>query len=401
MKYLNIIFGLFFLFAGTTAFPLESTDAITQARFAEYLVNSLGLTDMLPDNPATEDYFSILAARGITPPGGFEADKVLTNGDMAIILERSLGLEDAVIKKLTGEDDKGKFLAMLINIEGSVNVKKDSNGDWTPAQERMTLAEGASVSTEKTSSAILQIGSMGGIKILNDSEIIIKTLNYNPDKTENVLLYLARGDMIVDINDIKKGSAFKTATPISVAAIKGTTYKLSYNGQNMEVDVTSGAVTTYALDANGNRTGDPVTVNFSQFLSQSGNQPSGNTQSLSETLAGSINSQAGNLQNMIQSSLNITLSQAGSGLSPADAQAAIDAGAEIAVQAAIEALADAGVNVNGPINSFVTFGEALDILSQGINAQTLGAEGYQPPPGGNRFGPNAPGFAPENPASQS
>ncbi|MDD5645280.1 MAG: hypothetical protein PHO00_07550, partial [bacterium] len=161
---------------------------------------------------------------------------------------------------------------------------------------------------------------------------------------------------------------------------------------------TSGAVTTYALDAGGNRIGDPVTVSFNQFLTQAGNQYSGNTQSLSQTLADSINSQAGNLQNMLQASLNITLSHAGSNLSPADAQAAIDAGLEIAVQAAIEALAEAGININGPINSFVTFGEALDILSQGINPH---ADGYQPPPGGRRLPPNIPGFSPENPASQS
>ncbi|MDD5644512.1 MAG: hypothetical protein PHO00_03590, partial [bacterium] len=211
MKHLNIIFSLFFIFAGTAAISIESGDVINHAKFAEYIVNSMGLADLLPDNPSAGDYFSILAARGITPPGGFDADKALTNGDMAIILQRSLGLEDKVIQKLTGAEDR--LFATLINVEGTVNVKNNAGGGWTSVREKTTVFEGDSVATEKDSSAILQIGHMGGIKILGDSEITLKTLNYNPDKTENVLLFLARGDMIVDINDIGKVAAFKTATP--------------------------------------------------------------------------------------------------------------------------------------------------------------------------------------------
>ncbi|MCK9555472.1 FecR domain-containing protein [bacterium] len=363
-----VFITLIVMLNSTFTCALDKEEVMTQGQFARYLVNALALNEQLPAAPSTQDYFRLLESRGVTPPGGFDAEKVLTNKDMVILLERALGLEKEVIKKLTegGEaiPSADKLFAYVVDVQGDVEIRI-GQGQWIPARKGIRLKEGDAIRTGENSWAALGIGKLGAVKVKSDSEIVLQELSFNPDKTENVFIYLQRGDMLVNAGDLKEGARFEAATPVSVAAVKGTVYTLSYNGQSMQIQVTDGTVTAYALDSSGNPVGDPVEININEFLNQTGNQPAGGTQSLSQAMADAINSEAGNLQNMVEAALGIAIGQLTAGMTPEEAQAAIEQGLDIAIQAAMEALAEIGVQVEGSPDMPVTFGQALQILSQG------------------------------------
>ncbi|MBN2190085.1 MAG: FecR domain-containing protein [Candidatus Aureabacteria bacterium] len=369
LKYIKCaVLTALIIFNTTLTYAVDKEEVMTQGQFARYLVNALALNEQLPASPSTQDYFRLLESRGVTPPGGFDAEKVLTNKDMVILLERALGLEKEVIKKLTeggaSAISADELFAYVVEVQGDVEIRI-GQGQWIPARKGIRLKEGDSVRTGEDSWAALGIGKLGAVKVKGNSEIVLQELSFNPDKTENVFIYLQRGDMLVNAGELKEGARFEAATPVSVAAVKGTVYTLSYNGQNMQVQVTDGTVTAYALDSSGNPVGDPVEININEYISQTGSQPAGSAQALSQAMANAINSEAGNLQNMVEAALGIAIGQLTAGMTPEEAQAAIEQGLEIAIQAAMEALAEIGIQVEGSSDMPVTFGQALQILSQG------------------------------------
>ncbi|MDD5644134.1 MAG: FecR domain-containing protein [bacterium] len=367
LKYIRCAVLISFLVLNCSAtYAFDKEEVMTQGQFARYLINALALNEQLPDSPSTQDYFRLLESRGIVPPGGFDSGKVLTNKDMVILLERALGLEKEVVKKLTeGEAPVAdKLFAYIVDIQGDVEIRI-GQGQWLNARKGIKLREGDSIRTGEDSWAALGIGKLGAVKVKSDSEIVLQELNFNPDKTENVFIYLQRGDMLVNVPDLKEGARFEAATPVSIAAVKGTVYTLSYNGQNMRIQVADGTVTAYTLDSAGNPVGDPITININEFINQTGNQPVSGTQTLSQAIAGAVNAEAGNLLSMVEAALGVVFGQLTAGMTPEEAQAAIEQGLDIAVQAAMEALAEIGILVEGSPDTPVTFGQALQILAEG------------------------------------
>lgn len=63
---------------------------VTEADFARWLVDVLGLTHQLPRNPSLQQCFAVLTRNGIAPADGWQPLDVVTAGTLARVLVESM-----------------------------------------------------------------------------------------------------------------------------------------------------------------------------------------------------------------------------------------------------------------------------------------------------------------------
>lgn len=213
-----------------TAFAQEKqSEQKTQGEFAVQLCKALGL-----EVPAG-DYIAQLDAQGISPEGGWQPDKPMTNTQMADMLAKALGLEKEIEERVAQKVDEAyRDQATIIKLAGKVEVRI-GEGSWAPASEGMKLTHNDSIRTGPDSWADLRVGMVGGVKIKENSEIKLSELSSNPDGSENIILYMTIGEMLVDVRGIQKGSDFQVQTPTTVAAVRGTIYNVKVEGEKTEL----------------------------------------------------------------------------------------------------------------------------------------------------------------------
>lgn len=229
-KGLILIYCIGLCLFGATAFAQEKeSEQKTQGEFAVQLCKALGL-----EVPAG-DYIAQLEAQGISPEGGWQPDKPMTNTEMADMLAKALGLEKEIEEKVALKVEEAyRDKATIIKLAGKVEVKI-GEGNWIPAEEGMKLALNDSIRTGPDSWADLRVGMVGGVKIKENSEIKLSELSSNPDGSENIILYMTIGEMLVDVRGIQKDSDFQVHTPTTVAAVRGTIYNVKVEGEKTEL----------------------------------------------------------------------------------------------------------------------------------------------------------------------
>lgn len=225
-----IISSIFVCFCITLANAQEKQQGQrTQGEFAVQLCKALGL-----EVPAG-DYIAQLEAQGIFPEDGWVSDKPINNTEMANMLSKALGLEKEIEEKVAQKVEEAyRDKATIIKLEGKVEVKI-GEGDWIPAEEGMKLTQNDSIRTGAGSWADLRVGMVGGVKIKESSEIKLSELSSNPDGSENIILYMTLGEMLVDARGIQKDSDFQVQTPTTVAAVRGTIYNVKVVGEKTEL----------------------------------------------------------------------------------------------------------------------------------------------------------------------
>jgi len=200
-------------------------EEITRGEFAKHLAESMGIAYKLGPNPQAEDYVNLLRKEGLKIPADFETSKIITKEEKADLLSQALSAERKT--GVTAKEDTQIFRdkAVIIKVTGNVMIKRQKETDWTPAIIDMQLVEGDYIKTEKASSALLRVGVAGRIEIKENSELAFQSLSTQQDKkSENILLYLAMGEIFVDVKGLDEKSKFETHTPTTVAAVRGTTY---------------------------------------------------------------------------------------------------------------------------------------------------------------------------------
>jgi hypothetical protein len=198
---------------------------VSRGEFAKHLAESMGITYQLGPNPQAEDYINLLRKEGIKIPADFETSKTITKEEKADLLSQALAIERKTEPK--GKEDTQIFRdkAIIIKVNGNVLIKRQKEAEWTPAIIDMQLVEGDYIKTDKESSALLRVGVAGRIEIKENSELAFQSLATQKDKkSENILLYLAMGEIFVDVKGLDEKSKFETHTPTTVAAVRGTTY---------------------------------------------------------------------------------------------------------------------------------------------------------------------------------
>ena len=76
---------------------INESKNITQGELAVILVHSIGLESELPTAPILGDYIKLLEKNGIRPLGGWVRNKMVTNGDFAVVLACAMGIDMRLI----------------------------------------------------------------------------------------------------------------------------------------------------------------------------------------------------------------------------------------------------------------------------------------------------------------
>jgi hypothetical protein len=201
----------------------SADEQITRGEFLKHLAESMGVTLKLPQNPHIDDYVNLLKNEGIKIPADFDTTQMISKTEKANFLSQALAIERKAQPKEIAQTFRDR--AVIIKITGSALVKRQSETEWIPASLNMQLVEGDYIKTERESSVLLKVGVAGRIEIKENSELLFQALSTQKDKkAENVLLYLAMGEIFVDVKGLDPDSKFETHTPTTVAAVRGTTY---------------------------------------------------------------------------------------------------------------------------------------------------------------------------------
>ncbi len=114
---------------------------ITQGNFSILVCRAMGIEKQLPITSLPIAYARMLERLKIAPLEEWRVDKILTNGDMAVILARALGLEDEVLKKIEKCKDN------IFKIEQAWAFQFQKNGYLRPLSDllndRSYFTEGA------------------------------------------------------------------------------------------------------------------------------------------------------------------------------------------------------------------------------------------------------------------
>jgi len=137
--------------------------------------------------------------------------------------------------------------ASVTFIIGDAQIKH-ANKDFTALVQGDKLLQNDVIRTGKQSSVIVQVGNLGVMRILENSEFTFGKLKEN-GSTE---VTLSQGGVYSKIKKLEKDNSYSVKTPTAIAAVRGTQflaqYKLSPNGKS-EIQVLEGKV---AVTTDGN-----------------------------------------------------------------------------------------------------------------------------------------------------
>lgn len=203
----------------------------TQAEFAVQLCKVIGI-DVSNDNCIPQ-----LEKKDIIPHGGWQPDRPISNREMGDLLISALGLEKGLNQKVAAKLNKAyRDKATILRIQGKVFIRLNNDSEWVPAQEGMKLSQDASIKTEKDSWAELRVGMVGGVRIKQNTELNLVELSSTSVGSENIILYMNVGEMLVDVRGIDPDSDFQVRTPTTIAGVRGTIYNIAVKEDITEIN---------------------------------------------------------------------------------------------------------------------------------------------------------------------
>lgn len=209
--------------------------------YGEYLImiaKSLKLDYLVSENATVNDYVEILKKSGMKIPEGVDVKKNITKEEKAYLLFQAHNLkkenEEGIQKGVDIFSDRG----VVLELYGGVFVQRKDENKWIEAQKGMAIAQGDTIKTESGARVVLKVGISGRVEIKENSNLVLeKIMTQKENLTENVLLYLARGEMTVDARGVKEGSTFETYTPTTIAAVRGTIYIIKVDEKNNRTEI--------------------------------------------------------------------------------------------------------------------------------------------------------------------
>ena len=96
---------------------IEESKDVTQGGLAVILTRCMGLESELPKAPIQDDYIKTLDKNGIRPLGGWDQKKLLTNGDFAVILVHALGLDNKLVSAEEAYDRGREYIEKMWKIQ--------------------------------------------------------------------------------------------------------------------------------------------------------------------------------------------------------------------------------------------------------------------------------------------
>jgi hypothetical protein len=153
-------------------------------------------------------------------------------------------LQPAFAKKGSG---KNTIEAIIIQIEGKVEIKLHRKRKWQDAIVKLMLREGDSLKTGADSWAEIGFGKEVKNVIRVNEETAVEITKCGP-----VILDLLKGEIRSLIEGLTPGSTFRIKTPVSVAGARGTGWDIYTDGKKAIVDAYEDEVFFNTIDKKGN-----------------------------------------------------------------------------------------------------------------------------------------------------
>lgn len=171
---------------------------------------------------------------------------------------------------------KNDNIDTVITVIGSVGDVKIISGtsERTPRWGE-TLHKGDTIITGTRSMTDLQFSNRGLIRISENSRVVMATLFHSAEK-ENAQLTLSKGRIFTTLGKFKKGSSFEVTTSTAVAAVRGTSLRVTADGNTTRVDVLKGKVSVRPAGTSPSVNDTIAAENSSATLTQKAE--AGNTQ---------------------------------------------------------------------------------------------------------------------------
>lgn len=143
----------------------------------------------------------------------------------------SLGLADASLQAPhLGANSQSDHQAQIFRVQGSVKILKAGSADWIPAEKSMRIAVGDQILTGPDS--YLEIAYDD--RFLNIARIDAGT-KAEFQSIEPTIVRLEDGSIFSALDGLK-GSSYQVATPVAVAAVRGTHFEVNYEAMTQKFD---------------------------------------------------------------------------------------------------------------------------------------------------------------------
>lgn len=150
--------------------------------------------------------------------------------------------------------------AYLTGFVGEVNITRSGTSQNDIAIKKELMA-GDIITTGSKSFALIQLGENVVVKINQNSVLNLTSLDFNSGSE----ISLQKGAIASKVNVLKKGEGYKISTPTAVAAVRGTEFLVSYDGNKSQVSVKRGEV---AVNRPNETAVTPVTVDQTMVVDE-------------------------------------------------------------------------------------------------------------------------------------
>ena len=119
--------------------------------------------------------------------------------------------------------------AVVKNISGDVQYKKEGSAEWKKLDASIVLSEGDSVKTAAASEVTMElVGSKKTAQIVvrKSSKFYFKTFQHK-DVVDTTMLDVSMGAVLVKAEKLAGASKFEVKTPTSIVGIRGTTFEVT------------------------------------------------------------------------------------------------------------------------------------------------------------------------------
>ena len=124
----------------------------------------------------------------------------------------------------------------ISGVQGEVEVQSVGSAAWSAGSKDQILSEGDRVKTGSGGFAVLEMAGYGRLNLASDTEVKVNKKQIQ-GKMIDAEIDIVVGSLQGELKKLPKGSNFKFKTPVSVAAVRGTSFLINVSQ--------TGAVTTY------------------------------------------------------------------------------------------------------------------------------------------------------------
>ncbi len=154
-------------------------------------------------------------------------------------------------------------VALLTQLEGSVEYRSEGSEDWTVAQVEQQLNRKDHLRTGSDSMAVVEFNTGHEIEISAESSFEIRESNKAQTDLE-----LFKGKLRSRVKELSKDESYEVQAPQAVTGVRGTDFSVEVVDNTTRVEVFEGKVLARELI-----TGQSVEVSAGQYTSIESNQP--------------------------------------------------------------------------------------------------------------------------------